>query len=203
LRGGSTACNAKTIRVPQITAPAPAVLIERRPDIQAAEARLGAAGGDVDAARRAFYPSFGLSVGAVARSEAIGIFNPLVTIGADLLPPIFAHSRLRGELALSAAAQREAVGLYRQSVLTALRDVEDALSAIDHARQREALLTDVEAEARTTSGLARRQYLEGDTDLQQLLDAQDLLIAAQDARALARQELLAATVALYALTAPG
>lgn len=191
----------EAIRVPQLAVPIPGALIERRPDIRAAEARLQAAGGDVAAARRAFYPSFGLSVGAVARSGGIGALNPLAVIGADLLAPIFARSRLRGDLQFSAASQREAAGLYRQAVLTALRDVEDALSAIDHARQREALLTEVEAEARTTSGLARRQYLEGDADLQQLLDAQDLLIAAQDAKALARQELLAGTIALYALTA--
>jgi len=196
----ATIVDPDSLTAPSLSVPLPADLIARRPDLLAADARLQAAGGDVDAARRAFYPSFGLSVGGVATTVAAGPLVPIATLGADLLASIFSRSRLKGDLALSAAQQREAAQLYRQAVLEALRDVEDALSAIRHAREREALLAEVEAEARTTSGLARRQYLEGDADLQQLLDAQDLLIAAQDARALARQELLAATIALYAQT---
>ncbi len=190
----------EALSTPVLAIPAPAVLIARRPDLLAADARLRAAGGDVDAARRAFYPAFGLSVGGFATTAGLGPLTPIATLGADLLAPIFARSRLKGELRLNEARQREVAQLYRQAVLEALRDVEDALSAINHARQREALLADVEAEARTTSGLARRQYLEGDVDLQRLLDAQDLLIAAQDARAVARQELLAATIALHSRT---
>lgn len=187
-----------TIAVPALTVPPPIDLLAARPDIRAAEARLAAAGGDVSAARRAFYPALTLSASAVATSAAVGRILPLATLGSDLLAPIFARSRLRGELQLSAAQQREAAALYRQAVLEALRDVENTLSSIARAREREVLLADVEKEALATSGLARRQYLEGDVDLQQLLDAQDLLIAAQDARAIARQELLAATIALWA-----
>ncbi|MBM3927434.1 MAG: hypothetical protein FJ335_03100 [Sphingomonadales bacterium] len=186
---------------PALAAPPPAVLIERRPDVRAAEARLTAAGGDVAAARRAFYPSLNLSASLLATTAAIGPLVPFARIGQDLLAPIFARSKLRGDLAVSVGQQAEAVELYRQAVLEALRGVENALSSIRHARAREALLADVEAEARTTTALARRQYLEGDVDLQRLLDAQDLLISAQDARALAMQELLTATIALYAATA--
>lgn len=190
------------IRVPALAVPTPAALIERRPDIRAAEARLAAAGGDVSAARRAFYPSLNLSSSTLIRSTgAFSAFNPLAALTTDLLAPIFARSRLNGELRVSVGAQREAASLYREAVLNALRDTEDALSAIDHARQREVLLAEVESEARITEGLARRQYLEGEVDLQRLLDAQDLLIAAQDARALARQELLAGTIALYTQSA--
>jgi NodT family efflux transporter outer membrane factor (OMF) lipoprotein len=187
-----------TIAVPALAVPLPIDLIAARPDIRAAEARLAAAGGDVSAARRAFYPALTLSASAVATSAAFGPILPFATLGSDLLAPIFARSRLRGDLQLSAAQQREAAALYRQAVLEALRNVENALSSIARGREREALLAGVEREALATSGLARRQYLEGDVDLQQLLDAQDLLIAAQDARAIARQDLLAATIALWA-----
>lgn len=189
------------LTAPALAAPPPAILIERRPDVGAAEARLRAAGGDVAAARRAFYPSLNLSASLVATTASLGPLVPITRIGNDLLAPIFARSRLKGDLALSLGQQREAAEAYRQSVLDALRGVENALSSIRHAREREALLADVEAEARTTTALARRQYLEGDVDLQRLLDAQDLLISAQDARAIAMQELLAATIALYAATA--
>jgi outer membrane protein TolC len=58
--------------------PAPAELVERLPDFRAAEARLQATGGDVAAARRVFHPSFGLSLGAVARNGGMSAPNPLV-----------------------------------------------------------------------------------------------------------------------------
>lgn len=189
------------LRVPTLAVPSPAALMALRPDVRAAEARVAAAGGDVTAARRAFFPSLTASVGTVVRSSGIGAVNPLGSLTADLLSPIFARSRLNADLRFSAAQQREAVATYRQSVLTALRDVEDALAAIEQARERSGLLQQVEEEATTTSRLARRQYLEGEIDLIQLLDSQDLLISAQDARAVARQELLAATIALYGQTA--
>ena len=105
--------------------------------------------------------------------------------------------RLRGNLDLSVAQRGETTELYRQALLAALAEVENALSAGARASERERLLDDMVEEARTTARLARVRYFEGEGDLQGVLDAELLLSAAEDARAIARQERLEAAIDLY------
>lgn len=183
-----------------ISVPAPSMVIAGRPDVRAAEARIRAAGGDVAAARAAFFPRLDLSVSRAAQGMLSG--GPLagIVIGADLLLPIFSRNRLKGDLEVAAAAQREAVENYRAVLLRALADVEDSVSAVGHARERGSILTDIEREAAMTAGLAQQQYLEGDADLRAVFDAQDLLIRAQDAKTIGIQEQLEASIALYRAT---
>ncbi|MGN6820800.1 MAG: TolC family protein, partial [Sphingomonas sp.] len=187
---------------PDIPVPSPLQLIERRPDVRAAEARIRAANGDVAAARRAFYPSLDLSIGGAFQAGQGSPVSLIGNIGASVLATIFGRNRLGGQLDYTAAQQREAVSVYRAALLNAQRAVEDALSAIRHSDERERLLTAVEVEAQTTEKLARQQYLEGAEDLQHLLDAQDLRVSVQDARALARQERIEGLIQLYAATGP-
>ncbi len=180
--------------------PQPSEIMPFRPDVLAAEARIHAAGGDVAQARAAFFPSLDLSLDRSSQTVLSG--GPLagLTFGASLLLPIFARSRLKGDLDSAAAVQREAVQNYRQVLLAALGQVEDALSAARHSRDRASILADIEAEARLTANLAQQQYLEGDADLRDVLDAQDRLINAQDARAVSVQEQLEASIALFRAT---
>lgn len=181
--------------VGEIAPPRPSQLVVLRPDIRAAEARIAALGGDVAAARGAFLPQLDLSV-ARATGAGGGLLGGLA-FGAELLQPIFGRGKLKAELDASAARQREAVQLYRQAVLQAFTETEDALSAADKLRRREDLLSAARRQAATTVVLARRQYLEGDADLQHLLDAEDLRIAADDDLALTRQARLEAAIALF------
>ncbi len=190
----------RAFAVPEIAPPLPAQLMRRRPDVLAAEARIFAAGGDVKQARAAFFPRLNLSVSRSAQSFLSGGVFSGMTIGAELLAPIFDRNRLRGNLALASAQQRESVENYRLTLLTALADVENGLSAAQHARSRAAILDTVVAEARRTADLARRQYLEGDADLRHVLDAQDLLISAEDACMISRQERLEAAIVLFRVT---
>ena len=183
--------------IPDIAPPSPSRLIATRPDVLAAEARIDAAVGDVRQARAAFFPQLDLSLGRNAQSFlGSGILSGL-SIGADLMAPIFNRNRLKGNLALAAAQQRESVQNYREVLLATLADVENGLSAAAHARSRASILAAVTREARQTAALARVQYLEGDADLRHLLDAQDLLINAQDAELVSRQERLDAAIALF------
>ena len=154
----------------------------------------------VAAARAAFFPRLDLSVSRAAQSTlSVGPLAGIV-IGADLLLPIFARNRLTGDLEVAGAIQRETVENYRAVLLQALADVEDSISAVGHARERGTILTDIEREATMTAGLAQQQYLEGDADLRAAFDAQDLLIRAQDAKAIGIQEQLEASIALYRST---
>ena len=176
----------------------PSELIVRRPDIRSAEARIDAAGGDVQQARAAFFPRIRLTSSALGQAASLsGPLSSTFAIGADLLAPIFNRGRLRANLELSAARQAESVELYRQVLLTSLAEVEDALTAVDRSRTREALLIEVVEEARLTARLARLQYIGGEADLQRVLDAEQRLTEAEDARALALQERLEAAIDLF------
>jgi NodT family efflux transporter outer membrane factor (OMF) lipoprotein len=184
--------------VPEIALVQPGELLIRRPDIRAAEARIAAAEGDVARARAAFLPRLRLSASALGQAATLG--GPLgatLSIGSDLLAPIFNRRRLRGELGTAAAEQAETVELYRGALLEAFGEAENGLVAVAQSRAREDLLAAIVAEARTTARLARLQYLEGEADLQRVLDAEQLLVRAEDAQAVARQERLEAAIDLY------
>ena len=184
--------------LPEYAVPQPAILLTRRPDILSAEATLAAADGDVAQARAAFLPRINLSARTLL--QTISLTGPLSSgssIGLDILGPIFNRGRLRGNLAVNAARQLEAAELYRESILIALAEVEDALSAGVNAGGRELLISQIVDEAQITARLARLQYIEGEADLQQVLDAEQLLSAAEDAAAIARQDRLEANIDLF------
>ncbi|MBV8685281.1 MAG: efflux transporter outer membrane subunit [Alphaproteobacteria bacterium] len=176
----------------------PGALLVRRPDVRAAEAQIAAAEGDVEAARRAFLPSLRLSARGLGQSVAAGgPLQLLLSAGASLLAPIFDGGRLRGNLVTASGVQMEAVETYRATLLTAVREGEDALTALDASRQRVLLLSQTIEEARLTARLARRQYVEGAADLQTVLDAERGLLDLEDSHALAAQDRLDAAIDLY------
>jgi NodT family efflux transporter outer membrane factor (OMF) lipoprotein len=183
---------------PSLSPVQPAELLLRRPDLQAAEARIRAASGDVEAARAAFFPNLTLSAGALGQAASLtGPYGATLAAGAALLAPIFNRGRLRGELSQASGAQAETVELYRGTLLTALQEAEDALTAVRQSRAREAVLDQVVEEARTTARLTRLQFIEGEADLRFVIDAQQLLVQAEDARAISLQERLNAAIDLY------
>ena len=184
--------------VPEFTAIKPSQLARNRPDLRAAEARVAIAGGDVAVARTAFLPQISLSAGSLFQVAKLG--DPIAstfTVGSSLFAPIFDRSRLNGELRLAAARQAESVEIYRRSLLTALAECENAMSAVSRAQAREAILIDIVTQARKTARLSRLQYIGGDADLQEVLDAEGFLIEAEDARAVAFQERIEAALDLY------
>jgi NodT family efflux transporter outer membrane factor (OMF) lipoprotein len=186
------------ISIPPVNPGQPAELLVRRPDIRAAEARIRAASGDVAQARAAFFPNLTLSAGPLGQAASLsGPYGLTLTAGAALLAPIFNGGRLRGEFSLATAQQAETVELYRGTLLTALAEAEDALTAVEKSRARQVLLDQVVEEARTTARLTRLQYIEGEADLRFIIDAQQLLVQAEDARAIAIQERLNAAIDFY------
>jgi NodT family efflux transporter outer membrane factor (OMF) lipoprotein len=183
---------------PEIGAGQPAELLVRRPYVRAAEARIRAASGDVEQARAAFLPNLTLTASALGQAASLsGPYGLTLATGAALLAPIFNGGRLRGQFALATAQQAETVELYRGALLTALAEAENALTAVEATRARQALLEQVVAEARTTARLTRLQYIEGEADLRFMIDAQQMLVQAEDARALATQERMNAAIDLY------
>lgn len=173
----------------------PRDLLTRRPDLQAAEQELFAANADVVAARAAFLPRIDLSARALIQSAGLSLPLSLgSSISADLLAPIFNRRRLHGELETSAGRQIELANLYRATILNALAETEDAISAYQHSGERQLLITQIVAEARETARLARMQYLAGDSDIQELMGAESFLASAEDAQLIAGQERLESAI---------
>jgi multidrug efflux system outer membrane protein len=118
---------------PGIPVAVPSELLERRPDIAAAERLMAAANADVGLAHAAFYPRVMLNGLAGFQSiDASTLFNwesRVWSVGPSLSLPIFVGGRNRAQLAASRAAYDAAVASYRQTVLSAFQDVEDQLAA--------------------------------------------------------------------------
>jgi NodT family efflux transporter outer membrane factor (OMF) lipoprotein len=171
----------------------PTLLLARRPDIAASEARLVAAGLRAEQARLALLPTLSLS-GSVSASETdiVDLIDPVRVAAnalASLSQPVFNGGALRADRDAAIARARSALASYAGDVLVAWREVEDALAAdvflaeqVD--AQRRALDEAVEAE-----DLATRQYTNGLVSIFNLIDAQTRrlnaesnLIAARSAR---------------------
>ena len=120
--------------VPPVIPPGiPSELLERRPDVAAAERHMAAANANIGVATAAFFPT--VSLGAVAgfqSTNASTLFNApsgLWAVGASLFQPLFEGGKLNAQLSLAKGAYAQSVADYRQSVLSAFADVEDNLAA--------------------------------------------------------------------------
>lgn len=183
-----------TLALPEVTPTVPAVLLTRRPDLRRAEADLMAAGADIGAARAALYPSVQIGLDrAWTRSPAA----TLTTLSASVLAPLFRGGALRGEVTRTEARREELVANYRQAVLTAYREVSDALDAQHQGALRSAALDQAALAARAAYEGARARFDAGAVDYAVLLDAQRSLISAEDAAASARLDRFTAAVSLY------
>jgi multidrug efflux system outer membrane protein len=119
------------LAAPGIPGALPSSLLERRPDVQQAEQNLVAANANIGVAQSLYYPSFNLTGLLGLASAALGDFLSsgagVVTLGAGLTGPIFTGGAIEGQVFASEAAQREAYAFYRQVILNALRETNDAL----------------------------------------------------------------------------
>ena len=175
------------VRLPTLSAALPAELLQRHPDVRQAEAELIIAHADLNTARSAWQPQLRLGLRAGIESTTLaGLFSGAAVVGslgANLLAPLFDADRIRSQLNAATSRQDEVTSLYRQAVLTALRDVEDRLGALRAlAEQAEQQLQVVDF-ARTALNTTDSRFRNGAADYATVLDAQRVLLAAQDAQA--------------------
>ena len=118
---------------PAIPPGMPSELLERRPDISAAERRMAAANASIGVAKAAFYPTIQLDgLVGLESVNAGAVFNAssrMWAVGPSVTLPIFEGGRLRAGLRLSQATYEEMVANYRDTVLNGFAEVEDSLSA--------------------------------------------------------------------------
>lgn len=151
--------------VPVIPVSLPSELLERRPDIAAAERRMASANAQIGVAHAAFYPRVRINGLAGFQSvDASSWFDwpsRMWAFGPSVDLPIFTGGRNRAQLAFSKAVFRETVGTYRQTVLTAFQEVEDQLAAQrllqEQLRSQELAL----AAAQRTLDIANNRYKAG------------------------------------------
>lgn len=172
---------------PTVPAGVPSELLERRPDIQAAQKQMAAANEGIGVARAAFFPLLNLTATGGFQSDQLGqlfdwssrtwLLGPLA--GTMLTAPVFDAGKNISNLALSKAEFQEAVANYRQSVLVAFKEVEDQLSGLRFLKgEAEAQAESVRA-ARKAFSIAKRRYESGYFSYLELIDAQRALLAAE------------------------
>lgn len=190
-----------TLTLPAIAPGLPSDLLRRRPDIQAAEAQLRAANADIGVARAELLPSVNLTgEGGIASGAMTALLQPGSTfynLAASLVAPIFSGGRLSGQVELAEARYQELTANYHQAVLSAFRDVEDALAANADLAEVERAQQEQVTQAQTAYRLADLRYRSGATDFLTVLDAQRTLFQAQDALAQTKLARLDAAVSLY------
>ena len=190
----------KEMTIPEIRADVPSEILRRRPDIQAAEARLVSANFDIGAARAAFYPSFTLTAAGGVGSRSLSSFFPatlLSDVAANMVQPLFEGGRLSGQLRFNRAHAVELAATYRQTVVAALQDTEDALTAVARLKELETIDSQAVDAARRAMDLANMQYQMGITDFLTVLTAERTLYVAEDTLLQVRLARLQAAVGLF------
>lgn len=178
----------------------PAETLRQRPDVLAAEQRVVAAVARVDGARANLYPSFGLS-GSIGAEVLTGVFSGGTTVFSSLVgrvaQTIFDGGRLRQQVVAQTAAQEQTIAAYEGTVLTALEDVENALTAFEKRRQRLEALERAQDAARTAAQLARDLYTAGLADFQRVLDTERTVLSVEESVVTTRTERVTALIQLY------
>jgi multidrug efflux system outer membrane protein len=182
----------------------PSALLERRPDIAAAERGMAAANARIGVAKAAYFPSLTLTGSAGYESNTLGtlfeggskawLLGPLT--GTVLNMPLFDGGKRKADLKNARASYEEQVAHYRQTVLDALREVEDNLAGVRLLQQQAQAQTVAVTASQGASRITQAQYHEGARDYLSVLDADRSTLQAQRSLAALYGEQSIATVRL-------
>jgi NodT family efflux transporter outer membrane factor (OMF) lipoprotein len=190
----------------------PAELLRQRPDVRAAEYRAMAANANVGLAEADLYPSFTLSgsVGLVAaddtdttRTGESGIGELFSgdsltwSAGPAFVWPFLNYGRIRNNVRVQDARLQQALTAWRENVLQAAREVEDAVADLNGARRQHQLLEETVRVAQRATDVAMLRFQEGFADYQRVLDAQTALFAQQGRLVASKGDMAASLVSLY------
>ena len=190
----------------------PANLLRQRPDVRRAELQALAQNALVGVATADLYPSFTLS-GSLGVSAADGtastgsgesgveqLFNSDsigYSIGPAFVWPFLNYGRIRNNVRVEDARLQQALVAYRETVIQASREVEDAIAGLIGTRAQDEILAEGVRAARRSAELSLLRYQEGFADYQRVLQAQAALFAQQQRYAANRGNVMRSFVALY------
>jgi outer membrane protein, multidrug efflux system len=186
---------------PQIPAGLPAALLERRPDVLAAEQQLVAANANVGAAKALFFPTISLTgvLGTLSGdfSKLLSADANLWQANASLFTPIFQGGRIRSNYAAAKARNDQAAAQYQKAAFNSYREVANALVSVRKLGETRLALEDGVVVLRDAATLSRSRYDTGLANYLEILTADQDLFAQELQLAQTRGEELRAFVELY------
>jgi len=186
--------------LPAIPAGMPSSLLERRPDIAAAQRAMAASNARIGVARAAMFPALALNASGGGQAASVSdVFlwsSRSWVLGALMSMPIIDGGRNKANIARSEAALEESVAAYRQSVLVAFADVEDSLAGLRILAEQGVQIDAALVSARRSAELAQKLYDAGRSSYLDLLDAQRNLAGVERSAVQLRGNRAVTTVAL-------
>lgn len=165
---------------PRVPASTPSELLERRPDIAAAERRVAAANERIGAAKAAFFPTITLSAdGGWRGSQLFTAPTKFWSLGPELAAPLLDGGQRLAEKRQADASYDRTVADYRQTVLTALQETEDALATLRVLEQESSVQQQAVKAARESERIAMNQYKAGTRDYLAVVSAQATALNAE------------------------
>jgi len=195
------------VRVPASPPGLPSELLERRPDIAAAERRAAQANANIGVARAAYFPSLTLSADGGFSAAGLGsLFDTpsrVWSLGAALAQTLFDGGLRRAHDAQAVAAYDAAVAQYKQTVLSGFQQVEDNLASLSVLDRESELQAQAVRAAQLAERLALSQYRAGTATYLSVITAQTLSLSNQRTAVQLRGRQLAASVSLITATGGG
>ena len=189
------------MNVPQVPAGLPASLLERRPDIREAEQQLVSANAQIGAAKALYFPQISLTGFLGGQSRALSDLFTGAAREWDIVPgatlPVFTAGRLRSNVRLTEAQQREALIAYQRTIQNAFREVSDALIAYRKTAEQRSQQEQLVSALMDSDRLSTLRYRGGLDSYLQVLDAERNLFQGQLALAQLRRQELVSIVQLY------
>jgi multidrug efflux system outer membrane protein len=186
---------------PEVPPGLPSALLERRPDVRAAEQQLIAANANIGQAKAAFFPSVTLTgfygYQSVALSDLFSSPAKTWQFGPSVSLPLFTGGRLRSEIKLARARFDEALAVYQQTVQNAFRDASDGLIAYQRTQEFHSKQEERTKAHRDATGLANVRYEGGVTSYLEVLYNEQELFNAELGLAQARRNELLSVIQLY------
>jgi NodT family efflux transporter outer membrane factor (OMF) lipoprotein len=202
---GRLAAQPLEVGLPQASQPlgaaTPREALRQRADVRSAQHQLEQAQASLERARTLRYPTFSvgstLGVGAASADALSTSGASLLTLALGLVGPLFDGGAAQAQIHAQEAAVDQARSAFAAAELNALREVEDAMSALRTEAQRVSQLQGVAVSAGNAATLARQQYESGLVDFQTVLETQRSLLLTQDGLAVANANLSSDQVRLY------
>jgi len=186
--------------IPDVPAILPSTLLERRPDVAAAERRVAAANAGIGIQRAGYFPQFGLSGSVATNGGALGSLfaaaTSLWSIGLSAAATVLDFGARAGQVRQARAAFDQAAATYRQTALTAFQQVEDNLAATRILAQEAVNRVEAAQSANRAEEIANNQYLAGIVDYAAVVVTQTTAYTARQAQIQVAIDRQVATIAL-------